>query len=58
MVDVVVPGAGAGAEEEEVAEEVEAAEGLVTEEAVVEVVDREVEEVVEVVAEAEEECKL
>ena len=56
--DVVVPGAGAGAEEEEVAEEVEAAEGLVTEEAVVEVVDREVEEVVEVVAEAEEECKL
>ena len=55
---MVVPGAGAGAEEEEVAEEVEAAEGLVTEEAVVEVVDREVEEVVEVVAEAEEECKL
>ena len=56
--DVVVPGAAAGAEGEVEAEEVEAGEGLVTEEAVVEVVDREVEEVVEVVAEAEEECKL
>ena len=53
--DVVVPGAAAGAEGEVEAEEVEAGEGLVTEEAVVEVVDREAEEVV---AEAEEECKL
>ena len=55
----MVPGVGAEAEEEEEVEEVEAGEGLVTEaEAVVEVVDREVEEVVEVGAEDEEECKL
>ena len=55
-----VRGAGAVAAVEEEAEEVEAGEGLGTEEvAVVEVVDREVEVVVEVVAEeAEEECKL
>ena len=52
---VEVRGAGAVAAVEEEAEEVEAGEGLVTEEAVVEVVDREAEEVV---AEAEEECKL
>ena len=45
-------------EVEEEAEEVEAGEGSVTEEVVVEVVDREVEEVVEAVAEDEEECNL
>ena len=56
--DVVVPGAAAGAEGEVEAEEVEAGEGSVTEEVVVEVVDREVEEVVEAVAEDEEECNL